>query len=230
MNTMRILLRWLLILCVPTLLLSGTIGIAFNSLWVYTAGFAKYSSAAELEVSDVELRRVAQELIAYFNNGHQEYLDINVTYNNGQTEPVYSVNEINHMKDVKMLLWLDYVIALVSATYILGYLGMLWFRERVYVRRELAVCAWRGGIITCGVVIFLGCFAAISFDWLFVKFHEIFFPHGNWQFSQYDNMILMFPAGFWSDAALLIGLVGLVLGTLVAGVGRLSLKRLQPVR
>jgi integral membrane protein (TIGR01906 family) len=200
---------------------------AFNSLWIYTAGFARYDAAAELGLSDAELKRAAQELISYFNNRHQEYFEINVTYDDGQTGPLYNQSEISHMKDVKWLLWIDYAAVLFSAAYILLYAGIFWFRNRSRVGWELARSACRGGVFTCGAIIFLGFLAVISFDWLFLKFHQLFFPQGNFQFSPYDNMIIMFPDGFWSDVALLVGLVSLVLGALVAGIGWMGLKYLH---
>jgi integral membrane protein (TIGR01906 family) len=209
------------------MLLSSTIGGAFNSLWVYTSGFDKYEVASEMELSDAELKRAAQELIAYFNNPNQKYLDINVTYDNGHTGPLYDLDDIAHMKDVKGLLRLNYWICLISAVYILFYAVMLWWKDRVKVSWELARGAWCGGLLTLGLLAFLGLFAVTSFDWFFTKFHETFFPQGNYEFSPYDHMVVMFPQDFWADAVLLVGLVVVVLGLLVAGAGWLILRNLR---
>jgi len=224
MKAVRVLSRWLLVLCVPLLLLSGTIGVAFNSLWVYTSGFFKYDVALKIELSEAELKRATQELIAYFNNPNQQYLDISVTYDNGQAGPLYDRDDVAHTKDVKGLLWLDYYICFFSVVYILSYSAVLWFRERSEMSKELANGAWRGGLSTLGLVAFLGLFAVTSFDWFFTTFHEIFFPQGNWEFSPYDHMVIMFPHGYWFDVAMLVGVVVIGLGLLVAGGGWLSLR------
>jgi len=198
---------------------------AFNSMWIYTLGFAKYDSAAEIGISDAELTRVAQELRSYFNNGYQRYPDINVTYNDGLTGPVFTQNEMAHLKDVKGLLWLDYAAALISAVYIMMYTGIRLHKLRSRAGWELARDVWHGGLLTCVILVFVGFFAITRFDWLFDRFHKVFFLQGNFLFSPYDHIILMFPFDFWSDVALLMGLLALVCGALVAGMGLLTLRQ-----
>jgi len=80
MNILRLLTRWGFIILIPILLLSGTIAWAFNSLWIYENGFVKYDVGPTLGISSAELNISASKLIDYFNDPHQEYLDINVTY------------------------------------------------------------------------------------------------------------------------------------------------------
>ncbi len=108
MNVIRLLTRWIFIVSIPILLLSVTIAWAFNSLWIYKAGFTKYDVGQTIGLSSTELGRSASELITYFNNPHQEFLDINVTYNTGVTASLYDQADIQHMKDVKGVIWLDY--------------------------------------------------------------------------------------------------------------------------
>jgi integral membrane protein (TIGR01906 family) len=218
MNALRLTARWVFILLVPVLLLTATIAWAFNSLWIYKAGFVKYDVSQALGVSTAGLDRSASELIAYFNDPHQEYLDINVTYDNGETAPLYDQADILHMKDVKWLVWLDYWLLLVSGVYVLGYVLASFIWNRKHGRRDLALgMAW-GSVATFGLMCFLGVFAVTSFDWFFTTFHEIFFPEGNWQFPPGDHMITLFPEGFWTNVTALVGIVTLGLA-LAVGVG-----------
>jgi integral membrane protein (TIGR01906 family) len=220
MNALRTVTRWIFVICVPVLLLTLVLAWAFNSRWIYEAGFAKYHVGQELGLSDPELRRAASELIAYFNDPHQQYLDINVRYDNGETTPLLDQADISHMKDVKGVLWLDYRLCIASAIYMLAYaLAAILLLRRGRGPRDLAFDLKRGGIATLGLLAFLGVFAVTSFDWFFTTFHEIFFPQGNWQFPPGDHMITMFPDGFWSDTALLVGLVTAGLAVLVTGAG-----------
>jgi integral membrane protein (TIGR01906 family) len=231
MKITRKIARWLFVISIPVLLLSATLGWAFNSKWIYTNGFARYDVSQALGVSGAELNRAAAELITYFNNTHQQYLDINVTYDNGQTVPLLDQADISHMKDVKGVLWLDYRLCAVSALYSILYIALAGFAWRKDGgRRDLANGAKRGGIATLGLLAFLGFFAVTSFNWFFDKFHEIFFPQGNWQFPEGDHMITMFPDGFWSDTTLLVGLVTAGLALVVLGAGLIALRSMDKRR
>lgn len=227
MNAFRGIARWIFIVSIPVLLLSGTLGWAFNSLWIYKAGFAKYEAGQALGLSPAELDKSARELIAYFNDPRQEFLDINVTYDTGETAPLLSQADILHMKDVKGLVWLDYRLLMAAAIYSAAYSvsTLIWNRRKG--RHDLASGMTRGGAATVGLLVFLGVFAVTSFDWFFTTFHEVFFPQGNWQFPPGDHMITLFPDGFWSDVTLLVGLVTLGLGVAVWLVGLVWLRRIK---
>ncbi len=227
MNIFRSIAKWVFIVLIPVFLLSGTIAWAFNSLWIYTCGFEKYAVSQDLGVSPAQLDKSAAELIAYFNNPAEKYLDINVTYDNGITSPLYDQADILHMEDVKSVVWLDYWLFVVSALYSAGYFTAMLIGKRNQKRQDLASGLKRGGIATIGLICFLGVFAVTSFDWFFTTFHEIFFPQGNWQFPMGDHMITLFPDGFWSDVTLLVGLAALVLAVIVWVVGFMWLRHIK---
>jgi len=227
MNTIRTISRRLFIVFIPILLMSATLAWAFNSLWIYKNGFAKYDVGQPLGLSPAELDRSAQELIDYFNNTHQEFLDINVTYDTGDTAPLFDQADILHMKDVKGLVWVDYRLLLAAAIYTLVYIAASFVLNRRNGRHDLALGAEWGGGVTVALLCFLGMFAVISFNWFFTTFHEIFFPQGNWQFDEGDHMITLFPYGFWSDVTLLVGLVTLGLAVVVGGLGLFWLRRID---
>ena len=224
MNVIRFFTRSVFIVLIPILLLSVSIAWAFNSLWIYKAGFTKYDVGQTLGLSSVELDRSASELIAYFNNPHQEYLDINVTYNTGETAPLYDQADILHMKDVKSIIWLDYGLLLFAVIYSLVYIlvNAIWNKRNGC--REIGLGAVWGGGLTVGLLCFLSIFVITSFDSFFITFHEIFFPQGNWQFPFGDTMITLFPDGFWSNVTMLVGLVALALAIIVLSVGLLLLR------
>lgn len=227
MNAARLISRWIFIVSIPVLLLSATLAWAFNSLWIYKAGFARYEVGQALGLSPVELDKSARGLIAYFNDPHQELLDINVTYDSGETAPLLNQDDVLHMKDVKGLVWLDYRLLLGAAIYSTAYIVSTLIWNRRNGRRDLASGMIRGGGATVGLLAFLGVFAVTSFDWFFTTFHEVFFSQGNWQFPPGDHMITLFPEGFWSDVTLLVGLVTLGLAVAVWVVGFVWLRRIK---
>jgi integral membrane protein (TIGR01906 family) len=227
MNAIRIAARWVFIILIPVLIVSATLGWAFNSLWIYEAGFSRFDVGPVIGLSSSELDRSASELIAYFNDTHQEYLDINVTYTNGVTGPLFDQADISHMKDVKGLVWLDYRLFLGAAIYILVYILASFIWNKRHGQHDLALGAAWGGGATIGLLCFLAVFAVTNFDWFFTTFHEIFFPEGNWAFPPGDHMITIFPEGFWSDVTLLVGLVALALALIVGAGGFIWLKRIR---
>lgn len=227
MKLFRSIANWVFIVLIPVFLLSGTIAWAFNSLWIYKAGFAKYEVSQDLRVSPAQLDKSAAELIAYFNNPGEKYLDINVTYENDVNAPLYDREDVLHMKDVKSVVWLDYWLFIGSSVYSVAYFIVLFIGKASQQRQILASGLKRGGAATIALVCFLGIFALTSFDWFFTTFHEIFFSQGNWQFPPGDHMITLFPDGFWSDVTLLVGLVALALGGIVWVIGFVWLRHIN---
>src|SRR3972149_6749440 len=97
--------RWIIILCLPVLLLSASIAWGFNSLWIYQYGFQKYNVGQTTGLPPVELEKVARGMVEYFNSS-DEYVQISVTKDNS-TFKLFTVEEQTHLKDVKQLVWLD---------------------------------------------------------------------------------------------------------------------------
>jgi hypothetical protein len=65
MNIVHLITRWIFIILISVLLLSGTIARAFNNLWIYENGFVKYDVSQALGISSAELNISASKLIAH---------------------------------------------------------------------------------------------------------------------------------------------------------------------
>ena len=127
--------------------------------------------------------------------------------------PIYVERELSHMLDVKnvvqMLLKVWYVdLALLLLLGVWAWRGGWLEAFRAGLRR--------GGLLTVGLLVALGAFAAVSFWQFFAWFHSLFFSGDSWLFEFSDTLIRLFPIRFWQDAVIyIVGLailVGLALG------------------
>jgi integral membrane protein (TIGR01906 family) len=197
------------------LLLTASLGWAVNSLWLYKYGFEKYSVGQTTDLAEGELEKAARGLIGYFNSD-EEYISLTVV-KDGQPFELFNQREVIHLKDVKGLIWLDYWVLLGVLIYTLGYAGIsLFWRKRRYWRR-LAWGVVGGGGVTLALVLALGLGILLGFDQLFLQFHLISFTNPFWQLDpRTDYLIMLFPQGFWYDAALFC-VLATTSGTVVLG-------------
>ena len=189
--------RWVFILCIPVMLLTASIAFAANSLWLYKYSFSEYQVSAATGISDEQLEEAARELISYFRSV-DEYVDI-VVEKDGQSLDLFTREEIIHMKDVKGLFRLDYLVLLGTLMYVVGYRVICFLRYgREYIRQFAMDAVWSSGI-TLAVLLALWIVMLIEFDWLFLQFHLLSFTNEFWSAEGY--MVMLFPSDFWYDAA-----------------------------
>ena len=220
--------KWLFILCLPILLLTASIGWAVNSLWLYKYGFEKYSISQTTGLAQPELDRSATGLIRYFNSD-EEYINLTVI-KEGEPFVLFNQREVVHLKDVKGLIWLDYRVLAGTLIYTMGYaVARLFWRKN---RRQLAWGVAGGSGLTLILVLAMGVGALLNFNQLFLQFHLISFTNEFWQLdSTKDYLIMLFPGGFWYDAALFCILATTAWAIVLGGVsgGYLLLRRTWPV-
>jgi len=210
--------KWIFILCLPVLLLTASLGWAANSLWLYKYGFEKYDISQATGLADSELEKAAAGLISYFNSG-DEYISLTVI-KDGEPFELFNQREIIHLKDVKGLIWLDYWVLLGTLVYVLAYAGVcLFWRKRRYWRR-LAWGVVGGGGITLAFMLALGLGILFGFSQLFWQFHVVFFTNEFWLLDPTkDYLKMLFPDGFFYDAALFCALGSAGLAIILGGVG-----------
>jgi integral membrane protein (TIGR01906 family) len=194
-----IIARWIFILALPALFISFSLAWGFNSLWLYDWGFQKYGVSQSTGLSEAELDKAARALINYFNST-DEYIHVTVT-GKGQSFELFNPAEQIHFKDVKALIWLDYRVALVAFLIVLVYAITAIFWKKGRFRRYLARGWLWGSGISIALIIILGLASFLDFDQLFLQFHYLAFTNSYWSAEGY--MLLLFPGGFWNDAALI---------------------------
>jgi integral membrane protein (TIGR01906 family) len=190
--------RIIFILCLPLLLTSASLAAAANCKALYLHGFQKYDVAATTGLPAEELEKTADAIIGYWNNSG-EPLDVTVI-KNGQPFVLFNEREVQHMADVKKLFGLDYLILAGTLGYSLLYGLPLLLRRQ---RRRLAQDIVSGGALTMLLIFIIGAFAITDFTRFFTSFHLISFSNDLWMLNPAtDYLLMLFPGGFWQDAAM----------------------------
>jgi hypothetical protein len=120
--------------------------------------------------------------------------------NAGPGGPLFTPDEYAHMADVRAVFrGAEYAAALA--------LFVLIFRVQRARRRGDALRLVRAGALTAtGIVAVIGVAAALAFDPLFLLFHEVFFPQGNFLFAPDSNLIRLYPEWYWQGITAGVGL------------------------
>jgi len=207
------------VIALPLLLFTSAVRIVVNDLRLYHYGFVKYEitqATGGIELS--ELDRAANELVQYFNSDEER---INIVLNSGLE--LYNRKEIDHLKDVKDLIWFGYKLQVYSLDYVLGYIivllalgGKTWLRTFSMLGRGLM----HGGGLTLALMMAIGIAMLVAFDRVFLFFHLVGFSNLDWVLDpRTDRLIQMFPEDFFFDASLTLAGVTLALALLVGVVG-----------
>jgi integral membrane protein (TIGR01906 family) len=222
MKVVAVIARWLFILCLPPLLIAGSIGLAVNSQWLYEYGFKKYDVSGTTGLAPAELTKAAAGLISYFNS-NEELIDV-TAIKDGKPFQLFNQKEIAHLKDVKDLFWLDYKVFGVTFVYALLYaVAMLFWRRE---KQQLARDALYGGGLTLFLMALAGIGAMVDFDWLFRQFHLLSFANDFWLLDPTkDYLIMLFPGGFWFDVVVFIMLVAVGGAVILGGASWVYLRK-----
>ena len=219
MNRVAWVPAFLFAIAVPVFLVTASVAWAFNDPGVYNRGFEKYRISLTTGITEEDLRHVAGQIRHYFNSTDEPLLVKTQVY--GEERELFNPREVQHMRDVKRLVWWVYAAAAVSGIYLLsatswgivvngqGFLGVL--AQRII----------RGVALMGILVVVVGVFALAGFDTLFLKFHQLAFANDLWQLDpRRDYLVIIFPQGFWFDATMRVvalTVAGAVALTLASG-------------
>jgi integral membrane protein (TIGR01906 family) len=206
----------LFILCLPVLLLTASLSLAVNTEWLQHYGFEKYGISEVTGLARAELDEAAAGLIDYFNSG-DENISLTVV-KDGEPFELFNEREAGHLRDVKELIHLGYRVLLGTFVYALAFVGvsLFWWRDRARLGWGLV----GGGALTLVLMVAIGLVIVFNFDQFFLQFHLISFANDLWMLDPAtDYLIMMFPRGFWFDAALFCAIVTAVLALILGGTG-----------
>jgi integral membrane protein (TIGR01906 family) len=138
-----------------------------------------------------------------------DFLDNPTQYESQLIDHGATIQEISHMYDVYNIFNITKYIffaLLLVLTLIITYTQKN--------KKILQKLFFLGGITSIILPIIVGIIGSISFYKAFSYFHYIFFPQGNWQFSETSFLIQTFPLGFFQIIALKIFIFTLFLGSI----------------
>jgi len=187
--------------------LTSNIRWAANDIDLYQSGFERYNVSQDTGFSDETLVNITKGLVSYFNSGEID-----------DTMAIFNQDELAHLRDVKNLIELSYIIQWVT----LGYMVIFTIVGFVFKRRQFfhtcGIAFSAGSIAGIIGVSLVGIAALINFDSLFRYFHRIFFRNDFWISSGYLPRI--FTEGFFYDVSKFIAVATVseaMLIVLVAG-------------
>ncbi len=178
MKKISIFLIILLILNLPILILLANFKSMIYNVDFYHKEFKK--NRVYDEVSDAD--KILDNILLFFKN-------------RSQLSNIFTESEASHLKDVKNLIisinYCFYGLLLIEIIFFL--LLFLIYKKNIKAFFEITALIF---IITGLSIVILSLVLYIfsgSFSDIFVKFHLVFFPWGNWQFPETSILIKMFP-------------------------------------
>ena len=135
------------------------------------------------------------------------------------TQGVFTAEEYGHMADVRGVFRgaeIAAAIAFVAAAYRVA---------RARARGEALRLVRAGSLVSVAIVAVIGVAAAMAFDPLFLLFHEVFFPQGNFLFAPDSNLIRLYPEWYWQGITAGVAVSFIALALVAAGAAHIALRR-----
>ena len=134
------------------------------------------------------------------------------------SQPLFDADERSHMADVRAVFGATKVAFAVGLVVVLA---VLRWTDRAARARLIRNAAMAAGI---GVSV-IGIAAAVSFDQLFLLFHEVFFPQGNFLFAAGSNLLTLYPDPYWYGVTLRLAITFIGAMALIAIGAAATLRR-----
>ena len=138
--------------------------------------------------------------------------------------PLFSPDEYAHMADVRNV----FAGAKLMIPVGLFVLAIRLQRARATSGAAALRLARDGSLVAAGIVAIIGVVAVFAFEPLFLLFHEVFFPQGNYLFDPAtSNLVRLYPDWYWEGITLRVGLSFIATALGIAAVATLALRRVK---
>lgn len=198
-----LLLKALFILCIPVVLITINVRLAFNSVALYEYGFETYNVERTTGLDMPQLSRVGQEIKEYFNSP-EEYLDVDVDWG-GHEIALFNGREIMHMWDVKQLVRGVYKGQELVTFYVLMYMGAMTLLGRRRGLYHVFGDLVKGSVLTLVILFVFGILGTLAFPVIFQQFHMFSFSNNFWVLDpRYNYLTRLFTEGFFFRAVMFV--------------------------
>lgn len=215
---------WAAAIALGLLLVTTNVRFAANSLWLYEQLFERNRVPERTGLTMAELSKVGETIQDYFASD-EEPLHVEATIN-GETIDLFNEEEVAHMADVKALFLRTYRVQWLSAGVLFAAIGFVAYRRRSGAVPVVALWLMRGSVIIGAAIVAIGLASVVAFRQVFLLFHYIGFPQGNFTFDPNTTwLVRVFPTGFWSDMTFVIGGLTLVQAAVLFVSARLAKRR-----
>ena len=135
-------------------------------------------------------------------------------------DPIFTNDETAHMADVRgVFRGAEYAAAL-------ALLVVVYRLQRARRRGDALRLVRAGALTAASIVAIIGVAAAVAFDPLFLLFHDVFFPQGNFLFDPAtSNLIRLYPEWYWQGITAGVGLSFIGVAVLMAAAAHRALGR-----
>ena len=188
-------LAWLVALLVPVVLVMSIIRLLLTPAFLrfeYSLPNFPPDTFGFTQPERIYWSRFAVDYL--LNSSDISYL-ADLHFQNGQ--PIYNERELSHMVDVKV------TVQAALRVWISGW----WDAYLVGLRR--------GSWLTLFALATIILLVLLSFNMLFVAFHNVFFKPGTWTFLYSDTLIRLFPERLWRDIFMYVGGISVAISLIV---------------
>jgi integral membrane protein (TIGR01906 family) len=134
-------------------------------------------------------------------------------------DPIFTADESAHMADVRSVFRGAEIVALLA-------LFVAAVRVARARRRGGALRLIRAGALTAVAIVgVIGLAAAVAFEPLFLLFHQVFFPQGNFLFAPDSNLIRLYPEWYWQGITAGVAVSFIAVALLAVGAAHIALRR-----
>jgi integral membrane protein (TIGR01906 family) len=121
-----------------------------------------------------------------YSTQHTKIISFLFTGKDTEIRSVLPEDELNHIKDVQRVIKYSAVTLLIIVIFI------------IYLIKRSSTTNLINSIKYSLILLpFLAICILILFEPVFILFHKVFFPQGNWSFPENSILIQLYPEGFW---------------------------------
>ena len=194
----RILSVIISVLLLHAILITAFQAACYSDADFYRKEYEKYGVTDDLEMSMDDTMYVTENMMDYLI-GKRDSLSGLVITADGQEREFFNESEASHMADVQKL----FLMGLISRNIALIIVLVIWIAlNSFYIpfMKDFPRIFRRTAAVYVVLLAAFGAAIAMNFNKVFVIFHKIFFPQGNWIFDPAESlMINMLPEGFFFD-------------------------------